>query len=744
MQGVMMPQILRSENSRASTSFRFDNAEQKRMHSWANAEIEDMIDYARPAREIGSDSIRGYMGVVHKSRNHKKDRSDIVFPLMHATIYSRMVIEAARAPQMKMEARHESDEPNIKWVEATIRGALAGGPHKPPYDHVYFEQVFDKNLLGVGAVYAGYEFNTRIGHVKDDNGKWVEKTMVIDDDIRCRNIDFFNFGVSRDAKPGMYEGSRCYMDVFFDRSSFFSRFGNHPFYQNVTDDMIPNGDWFMGTGTDSGSYPKPRMWKDIYRVRYFWDIVNDLFYVQANGIPIRFDHILEYGNREDPVKMLPIFTIHNDVAFEYDRQSATSQFAVQNNRFYTEASQVNTNKSFWSKPESLIVKPMIATQNTFGRAMVDWLKASSVHFVMGPTGVIDRINKGKLYGIEPIKLDSGDFNTKSLVSGSSFLSDFKVANDFLQSQSHAALGRDIFRVASQTPPQATVAAMQRELEQRRDAQNNRFNSTGGILRMYWYFYNLVQQFYVQPREIKITDLGQIEDVDEYRILRDANGTPVFRLDPKEIEIDFPVAEVSKTKTFKIKNPLTGEEITRSEKHYNLVAPTHPDAIAQKKRGSKSFNGRADYLQLKRRPRMTIIPLSTFQEDNAIQKAASVEVLNAIAPYVTMQVDGQPVIPKEALIYILGNFVKAQGGEWDLDKFMSLVGGKKTEADDEAENIPPPFADSSDLAGLGGGMGGASSAGAGSGVPTQTSKMGSPPAPGRALNTNAALASALSI
>ena len=739
-----MPTILKSEQSRASTSFRFDNAEQKRMHAWANAEVADMIDYARPAREIGSDSIRGYMGVVHKSRNHKKDRSDIVFPLMHATIYSRMVIEAARAPQMKMTAQHESDEPNIRWVDSAIKGALSGGPHKPPYDHVYFEQTFDKNLLGVGAVYAGYEFNTRVGHVKDDNGKWIEKTMIIDDDIRVRNIDFFNFGVSRDTKPGMYDGSRCYMDTFYDRSAFFSRFGNHPFYNHVNDNMIPNGDWYMGSGTDAGSYAKPRMWKDIYRVRYLWDIVNDLFYVQANGIPIRWDHILEYGNREDPVKMLPIFTTHNDVAFEYDRQSATSQFAVQNNRFYTESSQVNTNKSFWSKPESLIVKPMIATQNTFGRAMVDWLKASSVHFVMGPTGVIDRINKGKLYGIEPIKLDAGDFNTKSLVSGSTFLGDFKVASEYLQSMSHAALGRDIFRVASQTPPQATVAAMQRELEQRRDAQNNRFNSTGGILRMYWYLYNLVQQFYVQPREIKITDLGQIEDVDEYRILRDANGSPVFRLDPKEIDIDFPVVEISKTKTMKVKNPVTGEEILRSEKRYTLVSPNHSEAKKQKKRGSNSFFARADYMQMRKRPRMTIIPLSTFQEDNAIQKAASVEVLNAIAPYVTMQVDGKPAIPKEALIYILGNFVKAQGGDWDLDKFMSLVGGKQEAGAEEAENIPPPFADASDMEPAMGGMGGSLPAGMGSGVPTQTSKQGSPPAPGGALNTNAALAASLSM
>lgn len=716
------------------------------MHAWVNAEVADMIDYARSAREIGSDAIKGYMNVVHQSTSSKRDRSDIVFPLMHATIYSRMTIEAARAPTVKFTSRHEADEPNLKWVEASIKASLAGGPNRPPFDHIYFEQVFDKNLLGVGATYTGFEFTTRLVHVRDDNGKWVERTMVVEDDIRVRNVDFFNFGVSRDMKPGMFDGRACYWDQFYDKSSFFSQFKDNPFYMNINENMIPNGEWFVGAG--SGEYAKPTMWKDVYRVRRYWDIVNDVLYEQCNGIPIRWDYILDYGSSKNPKKMLPICTIHNDISFEYDRSDSWSQFATQNNRFYTKSNQVNTNKSFYSKPESLLVKPMIAAQNTFGRAMIDWLKASSIHFVMGPTGVIDRINKGKLYGIETIKLDAGDFTTKSLVQGSTFLQDFKVANDHLQQMSNAAVGRNIFGANQANPaPQATIAAMQREDAQKRDAQNSRYNSTGGLLRMYWLIYILTQQYFVQPRRVKITDLGQIEDVDEHRIMRDADGKPILILDPKKIEIDTPIAEIVSTRKFKIKDPSTGKDIMRMEKRYRLVDPGHSEAIKQGAKSQLFVPGREDYMILREDPRISIIPLSSFQEDSAIIKAASVETMNALVPMMTMAADGKPIIPKDVILFILENFAKAQGQGFDSAKMISLLKGHGKPEDPDDEVVSPPWAgDDMEAPSLQQAMGGAPSPqpDVGSGVPTQTAKMGSPPRPGSALNTNSQLASSLSI
>ena len=206
---LMMPTPLRQENRNAATSFRFKSPDEKKLWAWVNAEVQDQIDYARPARELGSDAIRGYMNIVHKARTYKKDRSDISFPYLHSVIYSRMTIEAARAPRVKIRARTEEDVPNMKWIEAAIKDSEKGSYNRAPVDHVYFEQVFDKNLLGVGAVFQGYEFQTRLTHVRNEKGKWVESVEVVEDDIVEHNVDFFNFGVSRDMKPGMFRGRAC-------------------------------------------------------------------------------------------------------------------------------------------------------------------------------------------------------------------------------------------------------------------------------------------------------------------------------------------------------------------------------------------------------------------------------------------------------------------------------------------------------------------------------------------------------
>ncbi len=743
---MMMPQVIRDEALRVNTNFKFRNEDEKKLHAWVNAEVQDMIDYARPARELGSDAIRGYMSIVHKSRNYKKDRSDISFPLLHSVIYSRMTIEAARAPQCKFKARTEEDEPNMKWIEATIKNSEKGGFNRAPVDHVYFEQVFDKNLLGVGAVYQGYEFQTRLTHVRDENGNWRETTEIVEDDIRERNIDFFNFGVSRDMKPGMFDGRACYWDEFFDESSFFSKYGNNPFYMNISKDMIPDGDWFMGQGGQD--YAKPQMWKGIYRVRHFWDIVNDLMYEQANGIPIRVDYILDYGDSKNPKKMLPIFTIHNDMAFDFDRPSATTKFATQNNRFYTEQSEVNTNKSFWSKPESLIVKPIVAAKNTFGRAMIDWLKASSVQFVIGPTGVIDRINKGKLYGIEPIKLDSGTFESKSLVSNSTFLNDFAKADAFFDKSMHAALGRDIGRASQENPPQATVAAAQRELEKQRDAQNNRYNSTGGIVRKYWHKYLLVKQYIPMPRKVKINDVGQLEDVDEHRIIRDADGKPLLILQSKNIDLDEAVAEVMTERTIRVKDK-GGKEYDKIERSYRLVDPSHSEAIKQGSKAQNFFPNRKDYFVTKADPEITIEPLSSFQDDNALDKAVVIEQLQTLLPFLTLSVNGEPVVPKEFITYMLTNAAIPLG--MDPEQVRNLLKGDSMAKDSADEIAPPPFPDQQDVTAGMNGEGGmppgfeslAAGGGQGGGI-VQTQKQGTPPRAGATMNTNAALAASLSM
>lgn len=725
---LLFPEIIKNEHTRSQTNFRFRNPEARQLHAWVNAEVEDMIDYARPARELGSDSVQGYMSVVGASRK-RKDRSDITFPLLHSVIYSRQAIEAARAPKVKFRPRTDADKQNMKWIEAAILNSERGSYDKPSVDHTYFEWTFDKNLCGVGAVYVGFEFQTQILHVQNPiTGKWEEKKTVISDDIVEKNIDFFNFGVSRDMKPGMYGGRAAYWDQFFDESTFFHKFGNNPFYENVSRDKIPDGDWFMGA---ADGISKPRMQSRVYRVRHFWDLVHNLYYVQANGIPIRHSYIQDYGDWQKPMPMIPIATIHNDFAYEYHRESALGNFARQNNRFYDSKSQVNTNKTFWSKSEALVSKPMIAAKNTFGRSLVDHMKASGVHFVMGPSAIIERINKGSLAGIEPIALDAGDFNTKSLVQNSSFLNDFRVSDDFFSKVTTAALGRDIGRISQDAPPQATVAAMQKEMEQRRDAQNARFNSTGGIVRKYWLKYIMVKQYFPLPKKVRINDAGELEDIDEYRVLRDEDGNPVMYLHAKKVDVDFPVVErIDYERTEDVDED--GVSRTYLKRNIRLLEPGHSDA--KKVMAQSFFTVREELFRTVEDPEIQIEPLSSFQETSALDKAVATEQINTLTPFFTMAYpDGKPVLPPEAINFILQHISRAFG--IPFDEMMGKLSDSE-EKMEEDEISPPAYEDAQDLqasAGPGGG---------GAGAAVQQSPTGSPPAAGAALNSGAALAASV--
>lgn len=693
-----------------------------------------MIDYAQPAREQGKDAIEGYMAVVARAQTRAKGRSDILFPILHSLIYARNATEAATSPKVEFTARNEADDPRIKYIQACIENSeLGDGELQPSADHIYFNQTFDKNLLGVGATYIGYNFQTRKVRTRDDIGNWCEKTMVVQDDICEENVDFFNWGVSRGAQPGMFGARACYWDRFYSDDEFYEKFDT-PFYKNISADKIPDGDWFAGS-----SESKPRVWSGMKRVRYFWDIYNDIFYVQANGIPIRHDYILDYGNKNRPKKMLPITTIHNDVSFEFDKPERT--FTTQNNRFYTQEAPVSTNKYFWTMGDAMLVKPMIAAKNTFGRAAVDWLKASSVHFVVGPTGIVDRINAGKLYGIQPIKLDAGTFDTKSLTQGSNFGNEFKQFDEHFDNVMTFALGRDWKRVGMESSSErASIAAMRQEKEQKRDAQNLRWNETGGLLRKYHLKYNLIQQYYVEPNRIEVNDLGQIKGVEEQDILRDADGRPMAILLRKRVDIGETLSEVQvKVKTgnkIKVKNDKGEEEEVDEERvKYKLVDPTSKLAKKQKARAGRTFAAREDFLLTDEEPRIKIVPLSSFQRDDALNKAVLTEQVQAIMPFLTLIVEGKSSIPANGVKYVIEKI--AEGYGWDKNRLMDNSG----QTAEDTAIAPPPLPVGQ------GGMPLDVASAPGGAVPSaamQTVPQGTPAAPGAALAKASPLASQLTL
>jgi len=644
-------------------SFQFTSEDDRKLNNQVNLDVHDMDRYARPARQIARSAVQGYMAMT---RPPDIGRSRFFVPKLHAITYSRMAMEAANIPRVEYKARNSASEPKMRFINAAKDNAEMGdGNLRSDALNLWFHQNFDKILFGVGFRYLSYLLQTRIIRVKDEKGRVVEKKMIVHDDIWDEVPDFFHVGVSRDTQPGMFGGSACYMDKFYLKDAFMERFDN-PFYQNVKE-AANRDDWFTSDSEtlvgDEWEVPE-----GYVRVRYYWNIYKDLFYVQGNGIPIRQDFIQDYGPAERPKKFLPITSIHNDISF--DTNEPTFPNILQDGRQYADVTRNNTNKTFWSKSDTYLTKGLIGFSNSVWRAALDHTKASSVHFLLAQSsGVYDQVRTADLYGVVPLKnADKESFDVKSLTEGSQYLQQFTGMEEVVDNLMTWALGNDWRRAATElTNEKATVAAIKQQVQRIRMEQNQKFNESGGIKRHYRLLLNLIQQYYPEKTMKALGPEGVPEGTKEEDIIRDRDGHPVEVASPKEIPIE--------------------EDIVMLRKEDGSPRPVgkgHPDA--EDKNSSRMFLAEKELIITEEEPEIYIEPGSTFAELTAINKAQHLEFLQAIFPFLSLAYEDGPAVPKEGAQYLLEQ--AADVFEMDKDK---LLGKEEEDSDEELDNqVPPPF------------------------------------------------------
>jgi hypothetical protein len=659
-------------------SFQWRGEEQRKLHQLVNADCADMDEYAKSARDSAKVAIQGYMALTRKTY---ANRSDIFPPTIHAVVYSRISQEAANIPKVEYKARKKASEPKMKTLNAALRNVEQGDGHMRPHSlHQWFHQNFDKVLFGTGFRYQGYLLQTRVINIKDDQGKWKEVKSIVHDDIVDLVPDFFHIGVSRDMQPGMFGGSSCYWDRYYSRDAFIETFDT-PFYQNIK--AVTQSPWFSST--------------TYIRVRFYWHLYKDLYYVEAmpmdiaedveemmdQAIPIREDYILDYGDPSRPVKFLPISSIHNEVAFDMKSPDVLST-VFQGGRPYTpysEAVSASGSKTFWSKSDPMLIKALVGFKKALWGAAADHTKASSVHFLLsGSAGVLDQINSATLYGIMPLKAEPNAFDVKSLTEGSGFMQKWTEMDEAVDSAMTYSLGNDWRRAATElTNEKATVAAIRQQVQRLRANFNAKFNESGPISRHYRITLNLIQQYYPEPTEMDID--GEIpEDVEEEDIIRDPDGHPIKYKKRKELPIDVAVVEIKKN----------GK--------YTLVSDDSPELPDGKRgNGEKVFKSRDVYLRTQEEPEVYIEPASSFAELKALERSLEVEKQNSYQFWLGLQYPtgesdpmGQPVIkpliPKEGAEYLLERF--AEKFEDDPDKLLARK--EKDELGDEEDDIKPAF------------------------------------------------------
>lgn len=657
MAAPLVPNLIFKEES-----FSFATEEDRKLHEFVNADVRDMENYAAPARQAGRDAIQGYMALT--LAQFPDNRSKLFVPKLHAIVYSRMAMEAANMPKITYKHRKSASEPKMKFINAARENAETGDDNLRPHSlHLWFHQNFDKILLGVGFRYLSYLYQERMVTVKDDDGKPYEKRMVVYDDVWDEVPDFFNVGVSRDAQPGMFGASRCYMDKFFTVDAFKERF-NSPYYQNI-DLAAAQRDYYQGSGEYAWDF-----FENIVRVRYYWDLYKDLFYVQANGIPIRKDFILDYGPCHRPKKFLPITSIHNDTNYDLEVPDPLGmQNILQGGRQYQQIAKATTNKSFWSKSDAKLVQGLMGFSNSLWRAAHDHTKASSVHFLLAKSaGVLDQVSTADLYGIIPLKTDGDSFDVKSLTDGSQYLEKFQGMDEAIDNLMSFSLGNDWKRASAElTNEKATVAAIKQQVQRIRMAQNAKFNETGGIKRHYRILLNLIQQYYPE-KTIQDLGSGEVPDgTEEKDIIRDRDGQPIAIRKEKEIPFD--------------------EEIVvfRDKGKLRVVGKNHPGAKG--KQSGRLFPSYKDLIVTEEEPEIYVEPYSTFAELKAIDRAQELEFLQVITQFFGLQYEGKPLIGKEGAEYILKKI--AEKWDKDPDSILGSINDAK-EQTQLAKNVPPPF------------------------------------------------------
>lgn len=637
--------------------------EDKKLHELIMEDCKDMDEYAKPAREVGKEVVQGYMAIAADARQND-GRSRLFPPVLHGIVYSSLAMQAANTHAVTLKHRKASSEPKMKFLNAALKHSEQGdGNLRPPSLHLWHTQSFDKELFGVGARYQSYLLQTRNVKVKDESGKWKEKTMIVHDDIWDENLDFFHFGVSRDMLPGMFQGRACYFDKFYSVAGFKERFDT-PFYENVK----TAADFF-----EKDKYIRVRYHFDLFADRMYvtamkWEQNSDVEYEAANSVRIRKDHILDYGDPDRPQKFLPVSTVHNDITF--DMQDPAVPVIMQGGRPFTDVSQASTNKTFWTRGNGAIVKGLVGLKRALWRAKADHVKYSSVHFLLAQSaGVHDQVRTADLYGIVPIKAGDGGFDVKSLTQGSDFLQKAIEEDEGIENMISSILGNDWRRTAGEmTNEKATVAAIRQQVQRLRAAQNAKFNDTGPVVRHYRIRVNLMQQYYTQPTEIHTTDIP--DGLEEQEILRNADGHVCGYKKYKEIPIDDDVVEI------------------REQGKYKIVGSDHPKAEGQS--AGRTFKGRDDHLKTEEEPDIFIEPGSTFAEMKALERSLLNETMAQIQPFFGLVYPGkdgmpQPVVPKEGVEYILEKV--AEANDWDSDKLLNRT---KAAEIDQGEDVMPAF------------------------------------------------------
>lgn len=359
----------------------------------------------------------------------------------------------------------------------------------------------------IGGVYIG-----RVGYRKvmreikeavevdsDNEGhKFDKKFVPVYDDLFLEEIPPSQFGIDENAttiEEANYCG--CWTELTYDE--FLERFGNDKRWSNV-ESVIPGVRFYFNS---SGEYVR----KDSVRnngviIEEGFHKILDQWVIVANGVLLSpVDNPLP-----DEHKELPFFCYQNQPGFacsidEYSREDAADTTL-----------SISTKRSFWTKGDPVIIKPMIDAQTGFLLSIVKSADLSSKIIVATDEGYVFKSKKW-VHGDQAVGMKG---HWEPVQFGNSNLPMLEAVNSYLMDIQIMSLGIDPRQISSETRSNsATEAALREETLLKRIGEWIEFNLENEK-RLSMLLGKSAQQYYSKPEIVNITGYTEedLEDFDE--------------------------------------------------------------------------------------------------------------------------------------------------------------------------------------------------------------------------------------
>lgn len=364
------------------------------------------------------------------------------------------------------------------------------------------------NAQGLCIVRTGYrksmrKIKERVNDGEDFNEdavtvEYKERVVPMYDDLFVDIVSPLDFAIDPLATT-LQEAADCYQQSVMHIDDFKQRYGLDPRFENV--DKVPAGVKFK-FDPGGGLVFDRNVDDDCVVVEEYFNKFADEWVTVANGVlispietPLPDDH-----------KRLPFVAYHNNTSF------VNTVTPAQSSKDLARGVGINHRRSFWTKGDPVILKPMIDAQTGLIRSMIRNAKLSSEYIIATDPGYAFPTNKSWRSGDQAIGMKDKYEHTPLAQSN---FPNIEPMIEFFTRLEILNAGADPNNLSAENiASSATEAAIKNETAKVRLMESIEFNEQNAEVPLGEMIARNIQQYYSKPETVRITGIEDVESFDE--------------------------------------------------------------------------------------------------------------------------------------------------------------------------------------------------------------------------------------